>query len=391
MNILIVVPWDQQRGGVASVVNQVARRLSAKGHTVLFFHPGELETVTAKTTKAGFPGFELNLRVPFLRERPLRSVLAFVVTLPRTIWQLLRLLRQQQIDVVNVHYPIPAFAHFALCRLLRPFALVVSAHGADFRPRGLRPHRQPLALRWLVHSCDRLTAPSRAYLEDILHDFPAARERSVAVPNGIDVAEFSNAHHEPQVVAPYILCVAAHKEAKGVDVLLRAMALLGGRGDDTPLVLAGDGPLRTDLEQLTKRLGIEDVVRFAGFQELGALLELLQRCTLVVLPSRAESFGISILEAMAVGKPVVATRVGGIPEIVTEGETGLLVPPEDEEALCAAMHGLLRDRGLRAKLAQTGRACVVEHFTADRMADRYESVLGAALSTVASKAGFGRH
>jgi glycosyltransferase involved in cell wall biosynthesis len=213
----------------------------------------------------------------------------------------------------------------------------------------------------------------------------------VAVPNGIDVAEFSNAHHEPQVVAPYILCVAAHKEAKGVDVLLRAMALLGGRGDDTPLVLAGDGPLRTDLEQLTKRLGIEDVVRFAGFQELEALLELLQRCTLVVLPSRAESFGISILEAMAVGKPVVATRVGGIPEIVTEGETGLLVPPEDEEALCAAMHGLLRDRGLRAKLAQTGRACVVQHFTADRMADRYESVLGAALSTVASKAGFGRH
>lgn len=380
MKILIVVPWDQQRGGVAAVVNKLAQRLSAKGHSVLFLHPGEAETVAPKTTKAGFPGFELNLRAPFLRERPLRSVLGFVVTLPHTIHQLLTLLRRHAIDVVHVHYPIPAFIHLVFCRLLHPFVLVVSAHGSDFRPRGRRPQRQPLTLRWLVRSCDRLTAPSGGYLQEILVDFPAARERAVAVHNGIDVEDFSSANQEQQQAESYILCVAAHNDTKGLDVLLRAVALLRSRGDDTPVVLAGDGPLRPELEQLAKRLGIENGVRFAGRQELGPLRDLLQRCTLVVAPSRAESFGIAILEAMAVGKPVVATRVGGIPEVVADGETGLLVPPENEEALCAAMHLVLRDRDLQLQLGRAGRLRVVEHFTADRMAAQYEEVLGETLS-----------
>jgi glycosyltransferase involved in cell wall biosynthesis len=100
----------------------------------------------------------------------------------------------------------------------------------------------------------------------------------------------------------------------------------------------------------------------------------------VVVPSRSESFGIAALEAMAVGKPVVATRVGGIPEVVVDGQTGLLVPPEDEEALCAAMHRLLGDRDLQLRLGRAGRLRVVEYFTADRMSARYEEVLGETLS-----------
>jgi glycosyltransferase involved in cell wall biosynthesis len=240
--------------------------------------------------------------------------------------------------------------------------------------------RGPLALRWLIRSCDRLTAPSVGYLDQILVDFPAARERAVAVHNGIDVEDYPTPKQERQPAEPYILCVAAHNEVKGLDVLLRAVALLRSRGDDTPVVLAGDGPLRPALEQLAKRLGIEDGVRFAGRQGLAPLGDLLQRSTLVVVPSRAESFGIAILEAMAVGKPVVATRVGGIPEVVVDGETGLLVPSESEEALCAAMHLLLRDRDLQLKLGQAGRLRVVEYFTADRMSARYEEVLGETLS-----------
>jgi glycosyltransferase involved in cell wall biosynthesis len=380
LNILIVVPWDQQRGGVATVVNTLAQRLTTRGHGVHFLHPGQGDRVTTKTTKAGFPGFQLNLRVPLLRERPLRSLLGFLLTLPRTIQQLLALLRRHAIDVVHIHYPFPASIHFVLCRLLHPFVLVVSAHGTDLRPLGRRPRRQPLTLRWLIRSCDRLIVPSKGYLEDILLDFPAARSRAVTVHNGIDVAVFSSPTPEREPAEPYILCVASHNQVKGLDLLLRAVALLRGRGDDTLVVLAGDGPLRPELEQLARRLGIEHAVRFAGRQELGPLLDLLQGCTFVVVPSRAESFGITSLEAMAVGKPVVATRVGGIPEVVAHGDTGLLVPPENEEALCAAMQLLLRDRDLQRRLGRAGKLRVLEHFTADRMSARYEEVLGETLS-----------
>jgi glycosyltransferase involved in cell wall biosynthesis len=380
LKILIVVPWDQERGGVATVVNKVAECLNAKGHSVLFFHPEDLESLAVKKTKAGFRGCALNLRAPFIAECPVRSIVAFLFTLPRTLLQLLVLLRKEEIDVVNVHYPIPAFVYFALCRVFHRFVLVVSAHGSDLRPGGRRPQRQPWSVRILVRLCDRLTAPSRRYLNDILVDFPAARERAVAVHNGIDVAEFSDLHHEQSTLEPYILCVASHNEVKGVDVLLRAIAGLRERGDNTPVVLAGDGPLRTELEELTKRLGIESRVHFAGFQDLEPLRALLQMCTFVVLPSRGESFGIAILEGMAAGKPVVATRVGGVPEIVIEGETGLLVPPVNEYALCAAMSKLLRSRELQLKLGRAGRARALEHFTADRMAERYEAVFAEAVA-----------
>lgn len=374
MNVLIVAPWDQDRGGVATVANKLARHLSENGHPVSFFHPGMSESPVRKTTRAGYPGFEQNLRSPFIPGRPLRSTIAFWLTLPRTLYRLVQLLREEQVDIVSIHYPIQSFVYFALCRLLLGVRVVVSVHGADLMPNGERPAYRPRALRWLLHNSDYLTAPSVDYLESILVEFPYLRERSIVIHNGIDITEFEDGAAESSSTGNNILCIAAHNPKKGLDILIRAMAQVRPRGLDLQLVLVGDGPLRPELEGLAQKLGVADLVHFAGFQELPAVRCHLSKCKLFVLPSRAEPFGIVILEAMIHGKPVIATHVGGIPEIVTHLENGYLVPPDDPEALANALCTLCSDPALRQRLGGAGLATVQERFTHRHTGSKFESL-----------------
>ena len=126
-----MVPWDQESGGVAAVVGNLARHLQSAGQRVLFLHPGTNEILREKKTKMGFPGVELRLRIPFDRHHPLRSVVAFVVMFPFTLWQLVRLLRANHIRIVNIHFPGEHFVYFAFCRWLLPVRLVISIHGTD--------------------------------------------------------------------------------------------------------------------------------------------------------------------------------------------------------------------------------------------------------------------
>src|SRR5688500_10260563 len=134
LNVLLVVPWDQESGGVASVVGYLARHLETHGHRVLFLHPGVSETLRYKKTKWGFQGVELNLRRPLVPGHRVRSACAFLVTLPFTLLQLLRLLRVHDIRIVNIHYPGDGFVYFAFCRWLLPIRLVISIHGTDVLP-----------------------------------------------------------------------------------------------------------------------------------------------------------------------------------------------------------------------------------------------------------------
>jgi glycosyltransferase involved in cell wall biosynthesis len=155
---------------------------------------------------------------------------------------------------------------------------------------------------------------------------------------------------------------------KGVDVLLRAAATLPG----LRVEVAGDGPERSRLE------AIDPSATFLGWQP--RLDDLLARWDLFALPSREEAFGIAALEAMAAGRPVVATRVGGLPELIDDGLTGLLVPPDDPPALAAALASLAADPARRARMGEAGRARAATHFAPERMvaavASLYDQLLG---------------
>jgi glycosyltransferase involved in cell wall biosynthesis len=165
------------------------------------------------------------------------------------------------------------------------------------------------------------------------------------------------------------LALAALVPRKGLDVLLDALALPSLRGAPLVLWIAGDGPARAELEARAAARGIAARVRFLGRRDDKA--DLLAACDVLVLPSRREGLGVAALEAMACARPVVASRVGGLADAVVDGQTGLLVPPEDPEALAAALLRLASDAALRAKLGAAGPARIAERFDASQMCDAY--------------------
>ncbi|MDE3042956.1 MAG: glycosyltransferase family 4 protein [Nitrospirota bacterium] len=373
MNVLIVLPWDQEFGGVASVVGNVARQLEKKGHHVWFFHLGESDSLRAKVTKWNFPGYELNLRTPYVSDCPVKSVIGFSVYLCPTLYQLYTMLVRNNIDIVNIHYPISNGVYFTLLRKLLRFKLVISVHGADLLPKGIPEDRYPKPLQLLMNSADWLVAPSQSMLDAVLTKFPRLQTKASTIHNAVNMNEFELSGPGELQQGQYILCVALHQPRKAIDVLIKAFKIFSQTHTEVELWLVGDGPLRGQLEDLAQQLGLNEQVKFLGLQDRTGVRKLLRQCRFVVLPSRAEPFGIAILEALASGKPVVASAVGGIPEIIEDGKNGILVEPENPQALCDAMTTVWNDRELAERLASAGYATVKQHFQWDTAAARYEA------------------
>lgn len=374
MNVLLVVPWDQEVGGVASVVGNVARQLQKAGHHIWFLHPGEAPSLKATITKWNFPGYELNLRNPFVPESPVKSVLGFAFYLFHTLHQLRTLLVRHNIDIVNIHYPIGSGIYFSLLRHFCRFKLVISVHGGDLFPRGAPERQYPKALEILINSADWLVAPSKSTLDAALTRFPGFRTKSSAIHNAVDLTEFDTEEWNVLQSGRFVLCIALLQPRKAVDVLIKAFQLLGQTHPEMELWLAGDGPLRGQLEDLVSQLGLTQKVKFLGSQDRIGVKKLLRQCTLLVLPSRAEPFGIAILEAFSSMKPVVASAVGGIPEIIEDGRNGILVEPENPQALCDAISKVWTDPVLAEQLGHAGYETVRKHFQWKVASARYEAI-----------------
>ena len=223
----------------------------------------------------------------------------------------------------------------------------------------------------LLHKADLLVGVSRQVVDDFLSD-GVPEERLQVIYNGIDCARLqggarSGALRRQFGIAPEALVIAAvgsliHR--KGHDVLLRALSCLNH--SDIHLWIAGDGSDWSKLEGLTRELGLAARVRFLGF--LDDVPGVLRSADIVALASRAEAFGLVLAEAGAFGLPVVSTLVGGIPEVIAQEETSLLVPPDDPTALAAALGRLAIDPALRHRLGAAGRERVGRLFSVQQMA-----------------------
>jgi glycosyltransferase involved in cell wall biosynthesis len=375
MKTLLVVPWDTERGGVVSVGENLAKYLQARGHGVLFCHPGRNVVLKTRTTKLGFDGVQLKLNVPFTQWRPILSTLAFPILFPVALLQLIWLLRKHRIQIVNLHYPTDNFFYFAICRRLLAIRLVTSVHGRDAFYRGKPKVRFSRIFRFLLRSSDLIVLPSDRYRKELLEVFPALRDKTIFIHNGVNPVLFTPAE-DPDVRhenGRYVLCVADLTEYKGIDVLLHASKPLLTSDPSLRLVLAGDGPMREELETLALSLGIRSQIQFLGAKGAKEIVRLLQGCEILVLPSREEPFGIVIIEAMACKKPVVASLVGGIPEIIEHEKNGILVDPENPAALADGLRRVLLDSDLKRVLAENGYARVMERFCFTHNGSAYET------------------
>jgi len=292
--------------------------------------------------------------------------------LPR-LWLLLRALRP---GVVNVHYlSAPALYPALLSWLhLLPARLVVSCHGSDLTAAPYYPTGSRGASRRVLSHAYAVTTPSAdlmGYVDKLVPD--AGAQTRAVVYNGADADEFAGAAPAapPAPPRPYILSVGHLTEEKGMHVLVEALALLRKRGLDRDLVIAGAGPEEDRLRRLAARLGLADRVRLLGTVERADLGALYRGCAVFALASAREGFGIVVLEAMSCARPVVATRAGGIPETVLDGETGLLARVGDPGDVADKLAALLADPARAAEMGRRGRERVVAEYTWPLVAARY--------------------
>jgi glycosyltransferase involved in cell wall biosynthesis len=176
-----------------------------------------------------------------------------------------------------------------------------------------------------------------------------------------------------------------HNDKKGLDVLIRAFAAIANVHPNLDLFLVGNGPLRNKLEGLARSLALGTRIQFLGEQGRAEVAKLLHGCEVFVLPSRSEPFGIAILEALACGKPVVATTAGGIPEIIENRKNGLLVEPDDPNALAEALMTVIKDPALRLAIASNGYATVRKRFPSENTGSAYEAIFADLLCSGGNK------
>jgi glycosyltransferase involved in cell wall biosynthesis len=282
-------------------------------------------------------------------------------------WRLSRVLKQLKPDIVHAHDPHGvAMASLAVSMSTMPLRpRLVASRRVDFHMR-----RSALS-RWKYRQVDCFICASDAIRRIVVSD-GIPRKRTVTVHEGIDLGRVAAAppaelhkelwlpHH-----APLVGNVAALVPHKGQRHLVDAVTHVLPEYPDTRFIIAGEGELRGSLEQQIHHHHLEKHVILAGFR--ADILSEHKAFDIFVMSSVTEGLGTSLLDAMACGKPVVATNVGGIPEVVVDGETGLLVPPRDPTAMATALVRLLADRGLREQMGAAGLTRVRARFRAETM------------------------
>jgi glycosyltransferase involved in cell wall biosynthesis len=282
---------------------------------------------------------------------------------PGLIFRLARLLREWQVDLLHAHDDRACLYGSLAARWARVPRIVHTRHG---RSAGSSP-RQVRLMRWATRLAEQVICVSEDAAR-LAQQNGVAATKVCTIWNGIDLKRFGYCGPNPS--GP-VVTVARLSPEKGIDSLIRAAALVVRELPSFRLVLAGDGPCRVALEELTTNLGLEAHVCFRG--DVRNIPELLGGAGLFVLPSLSEGISLTLLEAMARGLPVVTTLVGGNPEVVEEGATGLLVPPADPGALARAILLLLQDSDRSQRMGQLGRRRVEAQFDVQHMVAAYEA------------------
>lgn len=347
-------------GGVEELVRQLCLEYRAQGIDPIVLTDRWPRNLPLEEIYEGIPVHRLPMRMP---DWSLRVRFVCALTYPFTRRRMLGILRRHRSELIHVQCAGSNGLYALAARKALGLPLVLSVQGERTMDANRVYEKLPSlhrTLRQLVADADAITGCSRDTLADLETWWgqPLGAHASVMY-NGIRPDDFATVapHAHPR---PYLLGIGRVVPQKGFDILLDAFAEATLEGHD--LLLAGEGPELAALRQRARDRGVADRVHFLGKVDRPQAVALFKGCSFFVLPSRMEPFGIVNLEAMAAGKAVVASRVGGVPEVVIDGETGVLVPPGNVGALAAGLRRMAADGPLRERLGSAGRQRV-EGFT----------------------------
>ena len=351
---LLFLATTFDRGGAEKIAGRYALGLPRDKYAVqVAALQGRSQAMADDLTLAGIPVHDLGMAY----KGDLR-------VLPR----LARLLFQERIQILFTFMVHPTI----LGRILGWFSRVPIRVSSE-RTMAEEGLGRRLLNRWTVPLATHVVAVSEKVAAYAAREFRIPPDRLSTIANGVDLDRFRPAPRHGFGGDPTIGSTARLHAENDHATLLRAFSRLSARWPEAELLLVGRGPEEARLKALAEDLGTSTRIRFVG--EQGDVAPFLHQMDLYVQPSVAAGMPNSVLEAMAAGLPVVATGVGGTPEVVVEGETGLLVPPRNSMALADAVLKLLEDRRLAQAFGRAGRARVETHFSEERMLQQLEALL----------------
>jgi N-acetyl-alpha-D-glucosaminyl L-malate synthase BshA len=368
-------------GGSGIVGAELGLELAKRGHSVHFISyapPMRLADGETPRERIKFHPVDM-LSYPLFEYPPYTDALAS---------RLFKVALEAKLDLLHVHYAIPhsvsAYLAREMMKPIRRLPVVTTLHGTDITLVGRDPSFLPIT-RFGIEQSDGVTAISN-YLREATHKTFCPDCEIRVIYNFIDSGYYKRAPVESfrNEVAPrgekIILHISTFRPIKRItdciEVIARMAALdpAAASKSGVKLIMCGDGPERADAETLAARLGVSDRIQFVGKQPQSVILGYLSIADLFLLPSLSESFGLSALEAMACEVPVIATRVGGIPEVIEEGGCGYLFEVGDVDGMAKRGLRVLAEQGERERLGRRGREIALSRFTSDQIIPQYESL-----------------
>lgn len=357
-------------GGSGAVATELGKALGRRGHAVHL-----VSTDPPFRLGDSHPGLTFHqVQTP---SYPLFHEPQYVLSIANTVVQVAR---AYQLDVIHAHYAVP---HATAARLAQQVleatgghvpVVVTTLHGTDITLVGNDPSFSEI-VAFSIEQSDGVTAVS-ASLRDATRVELGVRREIAVIPNFLDCGLY---RRQPDAALregiagdaeKVVMHVSNYRPVKRIDAVVRVFAMIASRVN-ARLVLVGEGPDLEPALHLASMLAVSDRVHATGPQT--AIIPLLSQADLFLLPSAQESFGLAAAEAMACEVPVVASRVGGLPEVIDHGVTGFLHEPNDLDGMAESAVNLLTDEALRSRVAAAARRWIAERFCADRVVPLYEA------------------
>ncbi|MFX0201998.1 MAG: glycosyltransferase family 4 protein, partial [Candidatus Hodarchaeota archaeon] len=294
------------------------------------------------------------------------------------IFKLVRFIKENKVDIVHTSIRLADWYGRVSAKLAGVPLIFSTIHNTDYWRRERRYFLYSMIDRLTMTFNTHIIALSNGIKKFLVRWQRVNPDKITVIPYGTDVKRYihSRPFRKPKDLpvlesdVPTIGVTARLAEQKGLHILLQAARYILETGRGVQLLIVGDGPLRGDLEKLAKKLEIDQHVIFTGFRsDIPTILPLLD---VFVMSSIWEGLGLSAIEAMLAGKPVVASNVDGLSEVVLDQETGILVPPGEPKVLADAICTLLDSPEKRREMGEKGRQRAITHFTIDRMVRDYE-------------------
>jgi N-acetyl-alpha-D-glucosaminyl L-malate synthase BshA len=357
-------------GGSGVVATELGKALAARGHEIHFIAYSMPFRLGPVTENVFF--HEVDVNVYPLFEYPNYSL--------NLTSKMVDVVKYENLDLLHVHYAIPHATSAVLARQILAsegvhVPVVTTLHGTDITIVGRDPSFQPV-VNYSINQSDGVTAVSDFLRVETFDRFDVRRDIEV-IPNFIDTSRFRrlNKQHFKQAICPdgekLLVHVSNFRPVKNAPQVVEVFHRLRQQDIPVKLILVGDGPDRIPAERLARDLGVYDEIRFLGKQE--PVEEILSIADVFIMPSGSETFGLAALEAMACGVPVVASEIGGLPELVEQGVSGCLCPLDDVEAFTKRTADILTDEDKHRAMSRAARERAETNFSAARIIPHYES------------------